>query len=58
MIVSDRYELEIEKILRERTGRECIFVPSGRMGIYLALVSPRSTTTSSCSQCSRPACAR
>jgi hypothetical protein len=39
MIVSDRHELEIEKILRERTGRECIFVPSGRMGIYLALVT-------------------
>jgi hypothetical protein len=39
MSVSDRQELEIEEILCERTGRECIFVPSGRMGIYVALVT-------------------
>jgi hypothetical protein len=28
---------EIEDRLRERTGRDCIYVPSGRFGLYLAL---------------------
>lgn len=30
-------EREIELVLRDRTGRECLFVPSGRLGLYLAL---------------------
>jgi DegT/DnrJ/EryC1/StrS aminotransferase family len=30
-------EKEIEDILRERTGRECVYVPSGRLSIYIAL---------------------
>jgi dTDP-4-amino-4,6-dideoxygalactose transaminase len=30
-------EREIEALLRERTGRECMFVPSGRIALYLAL---------------------
>ena len=38
MTASDRYELEIEAVLRERTGRQCVYVPSGRLGIYIALV--------------------
>jgi dTDP-4-amino-4,6-dideoxygalactose transaminase len=29
-------EREIEALLRERTGRECLFVPSGRIALYLA----------------------
>jgi hypothetical protein len=36
-------EHEIEAALAARTGRECVFVPSGRFGIYLAfrlLLSP------------------
>lgn len=33
------HELEIEEILCERTGRECVYVPSGRLGIYIALVT-------------------
>jgi hypothetical protein len=33
------HEIDIEAILRERTGRECVYVPSGRLGIYIALVT-------------------
>ena len=29
-------EQAIEAILRDRTGRECLFVPSGRMALYMA----------------------
>jgi DegT/DnrJ/EryC1/StrS aminotransferase family len=36
---STKAEHEIEAILRERTGRECIYVPSARLGIYVAMVS-------------------
>jgi DegT/DnrJ/EryC1/StrS aminotransferase family len=39
VISSGEAEREIEAILRERTGRECVYVPSARLGIYLALVS-------------------
>jgi hypothetical protein len=39
MMSSGGPEGEIEAILRERTGRECVYVPSGRLGIYIALVS-------------------
>jgi len=41
--VSDRIEREIEAILQARTGRECVFMPSGRFAIFLAfqmLLSP------------------
>jgi DegT/DnrJ/EryC1/StrS aminotransferase family len=34
--MSDHPEREIEAILRDRTGRECLFVPSGRLALYLA----------------------
>jgi hypothetical protein len=34
--MSDRVEHEIEAALSARTGRECVFMPSGRFGIYLA----------------------
>jgi hypothetical protein len=30
-------EREIEAVLRDRTGRECLFTPSGRIAIWLAL---------------------
>jgi DegT/DnrJ/EryC1/StrS aminotransferase family len=33
------HQIDIERILRERTGRECVYVPSGRLGIYIALVT-------------------
>lgn len=29
-------ETKIERLLHERTGRSCLFVPSGRIGLYLA----------------------
>jgi DegT/DnrJ/EryC1/StrS aminotransferase family len=32
-------ERQLERLLEERTGRECVYVPSGRFGIYIALVS-------------------
>jgi hypothetical protein len=32
-------ELEIEAALRDRTGRDCLYVTSGRLGLYLALVT-------------------
>jgi DegT/DnrJ/EryC1/StrS aminotransferase family len=41
--VSERIEREIETVLEARTGRECVFMPSGRFAIYLAyqlLLSP------------------
>lgn len=41
--MSERFEREIESIMSARTGRDCVFVPSGRFGIYLAfrlLLSP------------------
>jgi DegT/DnrJ/EryC1/StrS aminotransferase family len=41
--LSDHLEREIEAVLAARTGRECVFVPSGRFGIYLSfrlLLSP------------------
>jgi hypothetical protein len=41
--LSDRVEREIEAAMSARTGRDCVFVPSGRFGIYLAfrlLLSP------------------
>jgi DegT/DnrJ/EryC1/StrS aminotransferase family protein len=39
MSAGTSHETKIEGILRERTGRECIYVPSGRLGIYIALVT-------------------
>ena len=36
---SGRAEREIEELLGERTGRECLYVPSCRLGIYIALVA-------------------
>lgn len=36
-MTSAQLEREIELVLRDRTGRECLFVPSGRLGLYLAL---------------------
>jgi len=41
--VSERIERDIETVLEARTGRECVFMPSGRFAIYLAyqlLLSP------------------
>jgi hypothetical protein len=37
--LTEACELEIEALLRERTGRDCIYVPSGRLGLYLAFVT-------------------
>jgi DegT/DnrJ/EryC1/StrS aminotransferase family len=37
--MTERLQQEIEAILRDRTGRSCIFLPSGRMALYLALVT-------------------
>ena len=34
--MSGHPEHDIEAILRDRIGRECLFVPSGRMALYLA----------------------
>jgi hypothetical protein len=34
--VTERLERAIEALMRERTGRDCLFVPSGRMALYLA----------------------
>jgi hypothetical protein len=34
--VTERLERMIEALICERTGRECLFVPSGRMALYLA----------------------
>jgi hypothetical protein len=34
--VTERLERAVEAVLRERTGRDCLFVPSGRMALYLA----------------------
>jgi hypothetical protein len=34
--VSDHPEQDIEAVLRDRTGRDCLFVPSGRLALYLA----------------------
>jgi hypothetical protein len=39
MALTEAGELEIEALLRERTGRDCIYVPSGRLGLYLAFVT-------------------
>jgi len=41
--VNRRLERDIEAVLEARTGRECVFMPSGRFGIHLAfrlLLSP------------------
>jgi hypothetical protein len=41
--VSTRVERDIEAVLKDRTGRECVFMPSGRFAIHLAfslLLSP------------------
>ena len=41
--VSEQIEREIEAVLETRTGRECVFMPSGRFAIHLAfrlLLSP------------------
>jgi DegT/DnrJ/EryC1/StrS aminotransferase family len=37
MAVSGDPRLEIEAVLRERTSRDCLYVPSGRFGLYVAL---------------------
>jgi hypothetical protein len=34
--VREHIEREIEAVFRDRTGRECLFVPSGRLALYLA----------------------
>ena len=34
--VSEQVEREIEAMLGARTGRECVFMPSGRFAVYLA----------------------
>jgi DegT/DnrJ/EryC1/StrS aminotransferase family len=34
--VTERLERAIEALMRDRTGRDCLFVPSGRMALYLA----------------------
>jgi hypothetical protein len=34
--VSGHPERDIEAVLSDRTGRECLFVPSGRLALYLA----------------------
>jgi hypothetical protein len=42
-LVSEQIEHDIEIILKDRTGRECVFMPSGRFAIHLAfqlLLSP------------------
>ncbi len=41
--MSEQLERDIEDVLRVRTGRECVFMPSGRFAMYLAfqlLLSP------------------
>src|SRR3954466_13936594 len=41
--MSEQLEREIEAVLETRTGRECVFMPSGRFAIHLAfrlLLSP------------------
>ena len=41
--VSEHIERDIEAALEARTGRECVFMPSGRFAIHLAfqlLLSP------------------
>src|SRR5215467_12329167 len=41
--VGEQLERDIEKVLEARTGRECVFMPSGRFAIHLAfqlLLSP------------------
>jgi dTDP-4-amino-4,6-dideoxygalactose transaminase len=41
--VSEQIERDIEAILEARTGRECVFMPSGRFAVHLAfqlLLSP------------------
>ena len=41
--MSEQIEREIEVILEDRIGRECVFMPSGRFAVYLAfhwLLSP------------------
>ena len=41
--MSEQIEREIEAVLKARTGRECVFMPSGRFAIHLAfqlLLSP------------------
>ncbi|HEX8856876.1 MAG TPA: DegT/DnrJ/EryC1/StrS family aminotransferase [Thermoleophilaceae bacterium] len=37
MALNSDPRLEIEAHLRERTGRDCVYVPSGRFGLYVAL---------------------
>jgi DegT/DnrJ/EryC1/StrS aminotransferase family len=39
MALTSGPELEIEAALRDRTGRDCVYVTSGRLGLYLALVT-------------------
>jgi dTDP-4-amino-4,6-dideoxygalactose transaminase len=34
--MNGKLEREIEAVLRDRTGRECLFVPSGRLALHLA----------------------
>jgi hypothetical protein len=34
--MTERLECAIEALMRQRTGRDCLFVPSGRMALYLA----------------------
>jgi dTDP-4-amino-4,6-dideoxygalactose transaminase len=38
-MTAQRYEAEIEAILEEQTGRACVYLPSCRLGIYIALVN-------------------
>src|SRR3989442_15794664 len=35
--MSVRLEREIEAVMTERLGRPCLFVPSGRLALYVAL---------------------
>jgi hypothetical protein len=39
MALTTRAELEIEAAFRDRAGRDCVYVTSGRLGLYLALVT-------------------
>src|ERR1700685_3943269 len=41
--MSEQFEHDIEAVLEARTGRKCVFMPSGRFAVYLAfqlLLSP------------------
>jgi hypothetical protein len=52
--VSEQIERDIEAVLEARTGRECVFMPSGRFAIHLAFQTETNPTLMNPKRQSRP----